>query len=176
MEFKNEQLLSTDIPSIQDIQYEKVEPAYNTARLTGSLIFSLILAIVLTVLYLFVIESNEGRSTFLKIAFPSYLVLTVFLFLSSIQNFRRMGYAVREKDLLFKKGWLWSSKIIIPYKRIQHSEVYQNPIERMFGLSRLKVYTAGGASSDLSIPGLTPSKAERLKNFITLKTNGDEEE
>lgn len=176
MEFKNEQLFSADIPSINTIQYEKVEPSYNTARLTGTLLFSLLLAIALMVVFLFVLDSTAEQNRFLKIALPVYILLTGFLFTSSVQNFRRMGYAIRDKDLLFKKGWLWTSNTIIPFKRIQHSEVYQNPIERMFGLSRLKVYTAGGASSDLSIPGLTPSKAERLKNFITIKTNADEEE
>jgi len=176
MEFKNDQLFSQEIPTLREIHFEKVEPSYYTARISGSLLFSLILAIVLLVFYWIGMDSDVDQSRFLKIALPAYILLTTFLFTSSVQNFRRMGYAIRERDLVFKRGWLWTSNIIVPYKRIQHSEVYQNPIERMFGLSKLKIYTAGGASSDLSIPGLTPAKAEHLINFITIKTNADEEE
>jgi|GEM_PF-6009490 len=50
------------------------------------------------------------------------------------------------------------------------------PIERMFGLSKLKIFTAGGASSDLKIPGLLPETANKLKDYIQLKVGRDEEE
>lgn len=87
-----------------------------------------------------------------------------------------MGYAIRNRDILFKKGWLWKSNTMIPFNRVQHCEVNQNPIERYFGLAKLKVFTAGGTSSDLSISGLTPAKAEQLKHYITTQTAHDQEE
>jgi len=40
----------------------------------------------------------------------------------------------------------------------------------------LNVYTAGGNGSDLTIPGLLPNTAQRLKTFIIKKTAIDEEE
>ena len=53
----------------------------------------------------------------------------------------------------------------------------QGPIERLFGLSNLHVFTAGGSSSDISIPGLTQVEANRIKEYILGKTvNTDEEE
>ena len=45
-----------------------------------------------------------------------------------------------------------------------------------FNLAELKVFTAGGASSDLSISGLSPETAARIKDFIVIKTGIDEEE
>jgi uncharacterized protein len=43
----------------------------------------------------------------------------------------------------------------------------QGPIGKTFNISALKIYTAGGSSSDLTIGGLPPEEAQRLKDFIT---------
>jgi len=59
---------------------------------------------------------------------------------------------------------------------VQHLRIDQGPIERKFNLSRLKIFTAGGNSSDLSIPGLDPITSNKLKQFIVAKTGMDEEE
>ena len=47
----------------------------------------------------------------------------------------------------------------------------QGPIERQFGLSKLKIFTAGGGASDMSIPGLDPETANALKEYIVSKTS-----
>lgn len=43
----------------------------------------------------------------------------------------------------------------------------------MYSLYSLKIYTAGGHSSDLVIPGLAEDKAQGLKEFILKKTAED---
>jgi len=87
-----------------------------------------------------------------------------------------MGYALREKDIVFKEGYLWRSVTVVPFNRIQHAEVEQGPFDRLFDLSKIKIYTAGGSSSDLQIPGLRPTESESIKFFILNKTGSDEEE
>ncbi len=59
--------------------------------------------------------------------------------------------------------------ITIPFNRIQHTEISRGPIERKYELSTLKIYTAGGSTSDLSIPGLEAEEAEQLKEFVAKK-------
>jgi hypothetical protein len=86
------------------------------------------------------------------------------------------GYALRENDVLYKSGWLWKRKVAVPYNRIQHVEIRRGPMEELLRLRKLEIYTAGGSSSDLSIPGLDPEQAEKLRSFISLKTGMDEEE
>jgi membrane protein YdbS with pleckstrin-like domain len=78
--------------------------------------------------------------------------------------------------LIYRTGLWWKSETTVPFVRVQHSEVIQGPVERIFGLAKLKLYTAGGQTSDLSVPGLRPKKAEELKDFITKKIAIDEEE
>lgn len=84
-------------------------------------------------------------------------------------GFPKRGYILRERDITYSKGWLFHSVTTIPFNRIQHSDVSQGPIERKFKLSTLKIYTAGGSSSDLSIPGLEAGEAQILREFISKK-------
>jgi len=105
-----------------------------------------------------------------------WILLYCFLILLSFKGFEHKGYAMREHDIIFKKGWIWRSSTIVPFNRVQHTEIEQGPIERIFRLSVLKIFTAGGSSSDLRIPGLLPENANRLKDYIQNKVERDEEE
>jgi len=59
--------------------------------------------------------------------------------------------------------------MVVPFKRIQHSEVTQGPVDRFFNLAKLRVFTAGGSGSDLTIPGLKLEEANKLKTLITAR-------
>ncbi len=66
--------------------------------------------------------------------------------------------------------------MIIPYRRIQHCEVTSGPVEQMFDIASLNIYTAGGGSSDMTIPGLEDQRAATLKAHILRKINTEDEE
>ena len=83
---------------------------------------------------------------------------------------------MRSKDIVYRSGWLWRSTTTAPFNRVQHVMIDQGLIERQFQLSKLKIFTAGGSGSDLTIPGLNPETANTLKEFIVKKTTADEEE
>jgi len=174
MEFSNFQEDLDALPSINTVNYLPVEKSYLKVLIIGTLIMGTIFSVVITFLY-FKIDDEEMRwlPYFLAGLFSLIFLLSL---IASIQGFKRIGYALRQRDIVYKKGWIWRSKTVIPFNRIQHSEVNQNPIERIFGLAKLKVFTAGGSSSDLSIPGLTPKRAEQLKFYISNKAGLDEEE
>lgn len=97
------------------------------------------------------------------------LLLASFLFLAFAKSYHRKAYNLRAHDLSYRSGWLWHKLTTVPFSRVQHVEVDQGPIERALELATLKVFTAGGSSSDLSIPGLSPDKAKEMKTFILQK-------
>ena len=97
------------------------------------------------------------------------LILIAFNFASIRIGFSRRGYALRERDLTYRKGWIFFSTTTLPFNRIQHTEVSQGPIEKKFDLCTLKIFTAGGSTSDLSIPGLEEEEAQQLRDFISKK-------
>lgn len=89
-----------------------------------------------------------------------------------ILGFEKRKYAVREKDISYKKGLLYKSLTTVPFNRIQHVEIDQGPISRFFGLATLSVFTAGDSSDDLKIKGLLKEQSLQIKEFITNKIDG----
>lgn len=87
----------------------------------------------------------------------------------------RMGYAIRERDLIYRTGVLWRAEHAIPFNRVQHVETGSKPLDRAFGLKSLHLYTAGASGSDLRIHGLPADVAERLRRFVLEQAGVDVE-
>lgn len=84
----------------------------------------------------------------------------------ALVRFRKKGYALRVHDIVFRTGLFWRKTTVLPFDRVQHAEVTQGPLQRRFGLSTLKFFTAGGSSVDLQIEGLLTEDAERLRETV----------
>ena len=56
----------------------------------------------------------------------------------------------------------------MPFKRIQHIDLGEGPIERMFGLASLTVHTAGTHNSIVTLPGLARNQAEAMRDAMRL--------
>ena len=174
MEFENSQLDIDNLPSIGNIDFKGLEPQYLKVSLISNSIFWFILFAIASV---FILVNDFDYPKFLEyVVFGALGIFTVLTFVLIIVGFKLKGFALRERDILYKKGIFWKSMTTIPFNRVQHCEVKQGPIERMFELAQLNIFTAGGSQSDLRIPGLTPETAQELKNFIIGKTVLDEEE
>lgn len=80
--------------------------------------------------------------------------------------YARFRYGVRADDLIVERGVWFRRTTSIPLDRIQHVDTRQGPLERVFGLSRVVVYTAAGLSADGSIPGLDEHAAAALRDHL----------
>ena len=81
------------------------------------------------------------------------------------RQWRAIGYAEREDDLVVKRGVLFRQLVVVPYGRMQFVDVTAGPLDRRFGLATVQLHTAS-ASSDATIPGLTPDEAARLRDRL----------
>ena len=128
-------------------------------------VFILILAGAFTA---FLILIEEKVPTLVLIIIISILIFIIaYPVLITVFGFSRKGYLVREKDLSYQKGLITYKLITVPFNRIQHVEVNQGILAKFFKLSSVKIYTAGGNASDLSIPGLPTEIAQNLKSFLS---------
>lgn len=75
-------------------------------------------------------------------------------------------FELRDDDLYIERGVFTRVRTVVPYVRVQHVDSRRSPLERSTGLATVVVYTAGSRSSDVSIPGLTPSRAEDLQESL----------
>ncbi len=108
-----------------------------------------------------------------RIGFQSPVWVTAILFALVIPGLihgwlyaRRIGWAVREHDLIYRTGVIWRRTIILPFTRIQHVETLSGPIERWLRLMRVKCFTAGGMTADLTLYGLSADQARQVRQFL----------
>ncbi len=106
------------------------------------------------------------------------LVLIILFFTFSFWNTYKMqdryGYAFREKDLLYRRGFIVNRTTVVPFNRIQHATISRGILDKLLGISTLNIFTAGGSGSDIQIPGLQPDLALRLKESLAAKISEDE--
>jgi membrane protein YdbS with pleckstrin-like domain len=158
--FENLQLSAHELPQMEQGDFKKLEPDYLYMRLTARGLFFILIAGVLTILTFF-------KDWPLWYWLPAWGGLVLFVFLFEFLAFRVKGYAIRSKDVSYKGGLLFFKMTSVPLNRIQHVEFAQGPLGRLFDLASVKVFTAGGATSDLTINGLTKEHAQRLRDYIT---------
>lgn len=81
---------------------------------------------------------------------------------------RAIGYLDAEEDLTIASGIMFRTVHTIPYGRVQSVKIDEGPVERRYGLAKLTVSTANGAST-VVLPGLEKAEAERLRALLTAR-------
>lgn len=74
--------------------------------------------------------------------------------------------------LLMRYGILFVEERAVPVRRMQHVDLVRGPLERLFGLATLVVFTAGNEGSAFRVPGLAASRAQELRDQI-VEARGD---
>ena len=160
--FTNPQLDVHQLPHAESLDQIWLEPSYKTVRYINGVVVA---AILIIIAWTVVILRPEIRPYgFYAAGLITALALWMIFYYGV--SFHYMSYALREKDISFSSGWLWRSMTTVPFNRVQHCDIKQGILDRRFGISKLTIYTAGGQSTDLMIPGLLPETAEKLKSYI----------
>jgi len=173
MEFKNDIIDVNQLPSNEPENFTALQKSYLKLRLiSASIINFLLISVLLVVLFIDIIEIPN----FAKLFVSSFVLFRIlWSYFITIKAFKYNYYILREKDISYSTGWIWRSNITVPFNRVQHIQIDRGPLERKMDLAKLKIFTAGGQSSDITIPGLRPSEALRIKKFIVSKTSDEEE-
>jgi membrane protein YdbS with pleckstrin-like domain len=87
--------------------------------------------------------------------------------------YRHTSYRVDDAGLEILRGVYWRTATNVPRSRIQHTDVSQGPLERRHGLGTLVVYTAGTAHSEVKLPGLEFTVAQRIRTHLLPRDHGD---
>jgi membrane protein YdbS with pleckstrin-like domain len=164
-EFTNNSVSFETLPKFESVPLQPLNRDYLNVVYIGNAVFAILLSMG-TLIFLWVKE--ESQPLILPIVGATSMVIALLFWLSTI-SFRKKGYALREKDILFQKGILSRTTTVIPFSRIQHVALHEGFFSRMYQLSELQIYTAGGSSSDLHIPGLPKEQAEQMKTFLLQK-------
>lgn len=173
MTFQNLPVHTEQLPRVSELQLHQLDPKSRTSEYISTTILFAILFVVANII---VFSSGGGFVWWVGMIYLIWLVLFGLAMWLVGKNYKVTGYAIRQRDLVFQTGVIVRSVTTIPFKRIQHCEITEGPIQKLFKLASLKVFTAGGSGSDLSISGLQKEEAARIKEFITGKIDAHDEE
>ena len=162
--FTTETLDTSQLPKFEEVAFTALHPKYLLVVLIGLLRTIAILVLIPTVVSMFKPEFFSGRIwLILGIIIPIFSILLVVF--SSI-GFKKKGFAFREHDVLYRYGIIATNTIVIPYNRVQHVALHEGLVSRYFGLAKIEIFTAGGSSSDIEIPGIEKEQAENIKQLL----------
>ena len=165
----NPEIPIDELPKIDTITWLHMDEKYARRKLADAAITFVVLMFGMAVLQTIFARSHlTARTTtdnWLALVDRRFLV-GVPLFAWPFISVPKKGYAVRDKDIVYKSGVFWRTVTAIPFNRIQHVEKSSTPLDRRFQLASLQLFTAGGSGGDLKIHGLSARTAEKLRKFI----------
>jgi membrane protein YdbS with pleckstrin-like domain len=141
--------------------WSRVSPRLATAYRI-SLVIGVGIAVAVTVGLLFIPDMPPWVVVALLLVI---VVVTVWVWWLVGRRVRSWGYAERSDDLLVTSGLLLRRLVVVPYGRMQLVDLNAGPIHRMLGIMTVQLHTAA-ATTDASIPGLTPDIAAALRDRL----------
>lgn len=160
--FTNNTIDINQLPRFETVEFQKLQPSYWKVVMINLSITFVVLAIAVGVLF-YLVEEIVNEIVYIWIALA---VVALLSFLFARIAFIKKGFAFREHDVLFRNGIIATNTIIIPYNRVQHVALHEGVLSRYFGLAKVEIFTAGGSSSDIEIPGIEKEQAEKIKQLV----------
>lgn len=160
--FSNEEVDLSVLPQFQEVTFHPVENKLRTKYLSinGFLFLLIVVGILANWLY------NESNLE-VYILCGAVLLFVITWIIHVVLRQKHYGYSIREKDIVFKKGYFLRRTTIVPFNRVQHLSVNRSFLDKIFGIATLNIYTAGGTGSDVKVPGLLPEKAQQLNELLS---------
>lgn len=163
--FTNNTIDINQLPLFETVLFQRLQPNYFKVLVINLTIKFFIFVTVIAVTTYFI----EEIKVFIPYIWAGFVFLVLFTMSVSRIAFLKKGFAFREHDVLFKSGIIATNTIIIPYNRVQHVALHEGWLSRYFGLAQVEIFTAGGSSSDIEIPGIEKEQAEKIKQLLMRK-------
>lgn len=168
--FVNPEVSPESLPRAGELDWRPLHPRYARRLQAGRLIRAAVFAGVVAALQVTVllVDSDTLASVAvwpLRILWGLCVLGAAWAVVKPLIVVPRCGYAVREKDIVYRSGVLWQSVRVVPFNRVQHTKTDSRLLDRRFGLANLTVFPAGAGSQ--KIPGLGADTAEKLLAHVS---------
>ena len=142
-----------------DSGWLRVSPKYIVVEIIGSLIGMVVFVGAFAIAY---VLWGQWWSLWAAIAIG---VISIVGIAFEPRRVRSIGYRLRDDDLLFRRGIMFTREVAVPYGRMQLVDITRGPVARALGLADLKFVTAA-ASTAVTVPGLPIEEADRLRDEL----------
>lgn len=143
---------------------ERLDPRVRVVWLVRVVVFAVVAAGGIA----FAVGALDGR----PVDSPAVAGVTAFVLVIGLGTgytelrYRAWGFEVQDDTLYIERGVLVNVQTVVPYVRVQHVDSRRGPLERVLGLGRVVVYTAGSRGADVSIPGLKADRATEVQQSL----------
>lgn len=162
--FKNDQITLENLPHYESLVFEPISVNQRTKAIMS---MSISLVVVLIGLGVWFLRFTGSHTLY----YDSRVAVFGFQYFLIFKKQKCYGYALRERDIVFKRGYIFRKTTIIPFNRIQHVSTAQGVLDKILHIATLQIFTAGGSGSDINIPGLEPQLAAVIKEAIVQKVD-----
>lgn len=166
--FENKVMNIESLPRYEEVELRPFSGAYLLKRNISTTIWLFIISAGIYFAYRY---AEEFR-LFAPYVIVAFILIFAWSYVANFLWFRKSGYAMRERDIIYKRGFLFEKTTVVPFNRVQHVSTNRGVLDKMLNLSSLNVFTAGGAGSDVALPGLNPETANSLKESLASRMSG----
>ena len=110
----------------------------------------------------------EDMQNVKRIVLAVVIVILINAIISPYFRFHRYRYSINEECIDIKEGYLFVKREIVPIERLHKLEMQKGPIDRICGVAKLIVTTAGG---DVTIRFVEDDKVEQMAEFLKRRIN-----
>lgn len=132
-------------------------------------VISLIRENIVTIIILLFIGTSRTEGYFLYFLIGGLSIALV----AGVFGWWVFRYRVFEDELQIKKGIFIKNKLYLSKDRIQVIDITEGILQRMFGLVKVEVKTAGGGTDTATISAITREEAEALRTELRRKNAGE---
>ncbi len=160
--FTNATIDTTQLPKFEEVIFSKLHASY-----WKIVMIQIVIVFIITVsVYAIVLQNMEETVTYRLPIGLGIVFLFVIITLFARIGFTKKEFAFRQHDVLFRHGVIATKTLVIPYNRVQHVALHEGIISRYYNLAKIEIFTAGGNSSDIEIPGIEKQQAENIKQLL----------
>lgn len=124
------------------------------------------LAILAAILKLLILPNNITIAKYVIYFLMAMLICNMLL--GPIFRFHRYRYRITPECIEVKEGYINVTRAIVPMERLHKIETQRGPIDRIFGVTKVNITTAGG---DVTIRFLKEERAQEIADILTKHIN-----
>ena len=125
-----------------ELEYKMLVPASKKSMYLGNAILIVALAAIAAAAYYFLKDNMPVIAGILACV----AVCVAYLLVRPILYYRFYRYAITDDRIDVRQGVIIRTHTVVPIERLHQVEVVRGPINSIFGLSNVKVTTAGGVA------------------------------
>jgi len=153
-----------------------------TLKMPNKVKFYYLIKLILLTLFAFFLFSLLGGRTFGAImTWLMVIFINIPVFIYLLLDYMNFSFIVKDNDIIVNSGILIKRSKLIPFDKIQNIDLKSGPLMRLFGLTRVNIWTSSPAQIRIrnkqsehtpeSFITLYTEDATWLQNFMSHKVN-----